>query len=108
MWCFEKIVKFISKNAYIMVAMKGKNFCRSTKAAFLLILANLAQVRPEAPIIKYTENPVTVVVLVPIFQSLQCKLPIFHPIFLFLLAAVAIPAKLQCGINLAGLPVTGL
>jgi hypothetical protein len=68
MWCFEKIVKFISKNAYIMVAMKGKNFCRSTKAAFLLILANLAQVRPEAPIIKYTENPVTVVVLVPIFQ----------------------------------------
>jgi choline transporter-like protein 2/4/5 len=44
MWCFEKIVKFISKNAYIMVAMKGKNFCRSTKAAFLLILANLAHV----------------------------------------------------------------
>ena len=44
MWCFEKIVKFISKNAYIMVAMKGKNFCRSTKAAFLLILTALSHV----------------------------------------------------------------
>ena len=44
MWCFEKVVKFISKNAYIMVAMQGGSFCRSTKRAFLLIMANLAQV----------------------------------------------------------------
>lgn len=45
MWCFEKVVKFVSKNAYIMVAMKGQNFCKSTKQAFLLILGNIAQVQ---------------------------------------------------------------
>ena len=37
MWCLEKIVKFISRNAYIMIAMKGKSFCASTVEAFKLI-----------------------------------------------------------------------
>jgi len=44
MMCVEKVLKFISKNAYIMVAMKGRSFCGSTVAAFSLLLANLAQV----------------------------------------------------------------
>ena len=53
MWCFEKVVKFISKNAYIMVAMKGSSFCSATKASFLLILANLAQVAMVTVIAAY-------------------------------------------------------
>ncbi|KAL8600551.1 hypothetical protein ACOMHN_005045 [Nucella lapillus] len=42
-WCLEHILKFINKNAYIMVAMFGQNFCRSSKEAFLLIMRNLLQ-----------------------------------------------------------------
>ena len=44
MMCVEKVLKFISKNAYIMVAMKGKSFCGATFEAFGLLFANLAQV----------------------------------------------------------------
>lgn len=44
MWCLEKIIKFVTKNAYIVVAMKGTSFCTSTFRAFRLIFANLAQV----------------------------------------------------------------
>jgi len=39
-WCFEKCVKFLNKNAYIQIALMGKNFCTSAKAAFWLILRN--------------------------------------------------------------------
>jgi hypothetical protein len=44
MWCLEKVVKFVSKNAYIIVAMKGKSFCGATIDAFKLIFANIAQI----------------------------------------------------------------
>ena len=44
LWCFEKVVKFISKNAYIMVAMKGYSFCKAAKKSFMLVLVNLAQI----------------------------------------------------------------
>ncbi|KAK0065696.1 choline transporter-like protein 2 [Biomphalaria pfeifferi] len=39
-WCLEKILKFLCKNAYIMIAVYGKNFCTSAKRAFELILKN--------------------------------------------------------------------
>jgi hypothetical protein len=38
--CFERFIKFLNKNAYIQVALTGKNFCSSAKAAFFLILRN--------------------------------------------------------------------
>ncbi|XP_003743359.1 choline transporter-like protein 2 [Galendromus occidentalis] len=41
--CFfilEKFLKYINKNAFIMVAMYGKNFCRSAGKAFSLIVSN--------------------------------------------------------------------
>ncbi|TYZ65010.1 hypothetical protein PybrP1_004108 [[Pythium] brassicae (nom. inval.)] len=44
MWCLEKCLKFLSKNAYIMVAMNGRGFCTSAKDAFKTILSNLGQV----------------------------------------------------------------
>ncbi|KAF1328801.1 Choline transporter-like protein, partial [Globisporangium splendens] len=44
MWCLEKCLKFLSKNAYIMVAMNGTGFCTSAKDAFKILLSNLAQV----------------------------------------------------------------
>jgi hypothetical protein len=40
-WCFEKCVKFLNKNAYIQIALKGKGFCASAKAAFSVITRNM-------------------------------------------------------------------
>jgi hypothetical protein len=40
LWCFEKSVKFLNKNAYIQVALLGTGFCTSAKNAFFLILRN--------------------------------------------------------------------
>mmetsp|Transcript_125987 Transcript_125987/g.327174 ORF Transcript_125987/g.327174 Transcript_125987/m.327174 type:complete len:926 (+) Transcript_125987:139-2916(+) len=43
MWCFEKCMKFLNKNAYIQIALLGTNFCTSAKNAFFLILRNAAR-----------------------------------------------------------------
>lgn len=43
LWCFEKCLKFLNKNAYIQIALVGKNFCTSAKAAFYLIFRNMAR-----------------------------------------------------------------
>jgi hypothetical protein len=43
-WCVEKCVKFLNKNAYIQIAILGKSFCSSAKAAFWLILRNAATI----------------------------------------------------------------
>lgn len=42
--CLEKIIKFINKNAYIMIAIHGSNFCNSAQRAFKLILTNILRV----------------------------------------------------------------
>lgn len=43
LWCFEKCLKFLNKNAYIQIALVGKGFCTSAKAAFFLIFRNMAR-----------------------------------------------------------------
>lgn len=43
LWCFEKCLKFICKQAYIQIALLGKNFCISAKNAFYLVLRNAAR-----------------------------------------------------------------
>ncbi|XP_018574274.1 CTL-like protein 2 isoform X2 [Anoplophora glabripennis] len=43
-WCLENFLKFINKNAYIMCAVHGKNFCASAKDAFLLLMRNIVRV----------------------------------------------------------------
>ncbi|ETI54567.1 hypothetical protein F443_02632 [Phytophthora nicotianae P1569] len=44
LWCLEKCLRFLSKNAYILIAMKGHSFCASAKDAFKILLTNIAQV----------------------------------------------------------------
>ncbi|RLN87491.1 hypothetical protein BBJ28_00004806 [Nothophytophthora sp. Chile5] len=44
LWCLEKCLRFLSKNAYILVAMKGHSFCASARDAFRILLSNMAQV----------------------------------------------------------------
>lgn len=39
LWCFEKCVKYISKNAYIMIAMQGTSFLGGAIAAIKLMLS---------------------------------------------------------------------
>ncbi|KAJ8334976.1 hypothetical protein SKAU_G00406150 [Synaphobranchus kaupii] len=43
-WCLEKFIKFLNRNAYIMIAIYGRNFCVSAKDAFLLLLRNIVRV----------------------------------------------------------------
>lgn len=43
-WCLEKFLKFINKNAYIMCAIHGKNFCSSARKAFGLLMRNIIRV----------------------------------------------------------------
>ena len=43
-WCFEKFMKFINRNAYILIAIHGYNFFGACKKAFGLILRNCVQV----------------------------------------------------------------
>ena len=42
-YCVEKILKFISINAYVMCAIHGKNFCKSAKTAFNLVVSNMVR-----------------------------------------------------------------
>jgi len=43
LWCFEKSIKFITKNAYIYVAMRGYNFCKAARVAFWTFVHNMMQ-----------------------------------------------------------------
>ncbi|TMW63232.1 hypothetical protein Poli38472_002173 [Pythium oligandrum] len=44
LWCFEKCLKFLSKNAYIFIAMRGNSFCSASVASFKLLFKNIARV----------------------------------------------------------------
>lgn len=41
LWCLEKCLKFINKNAYIETALYGLDFCNAACKAFGTILRNL-------------------------------------------------------------------
>jgi hypothetical protein len=43
-WCVEKCVKFLNKNAYIQIAILGKKFCWAAKDAFWLIFRNAMRI----------------------------------------------------------------
>jgi len=44
MWCLEKCMKFLNKNAYIQTAIYGYNFCMACKKAFFLIARNIVRI----------------------------------------------------------------
>lgn len=43
-WCLHKFLCFVNRNAYIMCAVHGKNFCSSAKNAFELLMRNVIRV----------------------------------------------------------------
>jgi len=44
LWCFEKLLKYITKNAYIMVAMYGCSFCKGAKEAISNLVSNVGRI----------------------------------------------------------------
>lgn len=38
--CLERVVAFLNKNAYIQIALRGKNFCMASKDGFEIIWSN--------------------------------------------------------------------
>ncbi|VDN11880.1 unnamed protein product [Dibothriocephalus latus] len=44
MWCLDKFLRFLNRNAYIIIAIYGYGFCRAAKDAFGLILRNVVRV----------------------------------------------------------------
>nr|AKN21691.1 slc44a-2 [Schmidtea mediterranea] len=43
-WCLEKFIKFINKNAYIMIAIYGQNYCSAAQNVFNLLARNVIRV----------------------------------------------------------------
>ncbi|XP_062126376.1 choline transporter-like 2 [Drosophila sulfurigaster albostrigata] len=43
-WLLENFLRFLNRNAYIMCAIHGKNFCSSAKDAFNLLMRNFLRV----------------------------------------------------------------
>ncbi|XP_057714228.1 choline transporter-like protein 5-A isoform X2 [Corythoichthys intestinalis] len=43
-WCLEKFIRYMNTNAYIMIAIYGKNFFRSAQDAFFLLMRNMVRV----------------------------------------------------------------
>jgi len=40
-YCFERFIQFLNKNAYIQIAIRGTGFCTSAKTAFRIIVQNV-------------------------------------------------------------------
>uniref|UniRef100_A0A4W5MAX0 Choline transporter-like protein n=1 Tax=Hucho hucho TaxID=62062 RepID=A0A4W5MAX0_9TELE len=43
-WCLERFIKFMNRNAYIMIAIYGKCFCTSARDSFCLLMRNVVRV----------------------------------------------------------------
>ncbi|KAI6191458.1 hypothetical protein M3Y97_00230200 [Aphelenchoides bicaudatus] len=43
-WCLEKILRYLTKNAYIMTAIYGQSFCKASRDSFGLLMRNLIRV----------------------------------------------------------------
>ncbi|XP_021343582.1 choline transporter-like protein 1 isoform X1 [Mizuhopecten yessoensis] len=44
LWCFEKCIAFLNRNAYIEIAIYGYSFCTSARKAIMVLLANALRV----------------------------------------------------------------
>jgi choline transporter-like protein 2/4/5 len=42
--CFERVIRFITETAYVMMAISGKNFCTSAAEGFYLAIRSAGQV----------------------------------------------------------------
>jgi choline transporter-like protein 2/4/5 len=40
LWLFEKFLKFLNKNSYVLIASRGYSFCKATRKAFVYVVDN--------------------------------------------------------------------
>mmetsp|Transcript_74014 Transcript_74014/g.154319 ORF Transcript_74014/g.154319 Transcript_74014/m.154319 type:complete len:954 (-) Transcript_74014:116-2977(-) len=114
-WCFEKCVKFLNKNAYIQISLTGKNFCVSAKRAFFLIARNFLRFGTVAALSGVIHSigffcimTATCIVGYFLVREMHDDVSPFMPILLFLFMAyciahlfmsvfgLAVDASLQC------------
>ena len=43
MWCLEKFIRYMNRNAYIMTAVYGYNFCKAGSKSFMLLTKNFVR-----------------------------------------------------------------
>ena len=53
LWCFEKCIKYLTKNAYIFIAIKGSSFCGAAFDVFICLKDNMGQMVAVAGITEY-------------------------------------------------------
>lgn len=53
LWCFEKCIKYLTKNAYIFIAIKGSSFCGAAFNVFICLKDNMGQMVAVAGITEY-------------------------------------------------------
>jgi len=108
-WCFEKCLKFLNKNAYIQTALLGTNFCTSAKKAFYLIFRNLARFGTMA-VLGTVIRAIGIICIVSgtavigyfLMREMHPEVSPFVPLVLFIMVAYII-AKLY--MNVFGLAV---
>ncbi|XP_002731355.1 choline transporter-like protein 1 [Saccoglossus kowalevskii] len=44
LWCFEKCLKYLNENAYIVIAIEGVSFCPAAQKAFITLVSNALRV----------------------------------------------------------------
>jgi len=71
LYCLHKFVKFLSSNGYIIIAMKGTNFCVSITDAFNLVAANLMRIGTLSLVSTY------VIIVGKILISSSCTLAMY-------------------------------
>ncbi|PAA61884.1 hypothetical protein BOX15_Mlig017017g8, partial [Macrostomum lignano] len=70
-WCLEKCLKFLNRNAYILIAIYGRNFCSAARDSFFLILRNIVRVAvvdKVADFVLFISKLVIVCTIVAIFN----------------------------------------
>ena len=76
LWCMEKCIKFLNKNAYIQCAIHGYSFCKAARTAFFLILRNCLRVVAVNMVADFVL--MLSKVMVPAFTTLLCYLSIVY------------------------------
>jgi len=109
LWCLEKCIKFLNKNAYIQVAILGTDFCTSAKNAFMLIGRNFARFGVVATLGSVIHGlgylfimAVTTVLGYFVLQGLHPDIAPIIPVILYLIVSY-VAAKLY--MNVFGLAV---
>ncbi|XP_070531866.1 choline transporter-like protein 4 [Ptychodera flava] len=79
-WCLEKFLKWLNRNAYIEIAVYGKNFCTSAKHVFFLLMRNIVRAAVLDGVTSFllflAKLVVVLIVILPIFFFLNGQITV--------------------------------